>query len=622
MTLKAADEVDDLPEDFNHARITHMAEAAIERLLTSTMVSLSATVVLAYDTILTIPDEVSYEMGVVLCVNQRHEKPDQLEYIWFSKWSVGKLLYIAGRYPVLAFFLLDEIYEVKYWGPNAYNISILISYTFMTIGIPYSDVPNGSEKLAEAILTKLGFASLMIYDGLMFILILIRTFHEGRKTRARILTILFRDGMIYYTVIFALSAVNLLKATSPDQFKGSLIGSLAPTLLAAQSIGASHIILNLRKYAYRSQMLTSVQLTSIRYSERRTILDEFMFSQATAPDDNELRSLSLDDAGSFPGGLHTKKSRPRSHPHSNRLAVIHTNNPAPTNTPFKLVTNPRTPPPKNDDTPCRDEAAFPVAPAPALPLVTVTVDVDNGVVGVGVNIGVVNDDKDDASDADGGLTDGADSGGGTVLNPPVGGGDAGDGEGGGEGEPGPGVKMEVTTVVNVVVMGWGGCVLVCLLSRFISHRVEEGETYPYPYPYPYRKAKMLVDPTPRVAGYGGNGNAQQAEGEKGRRETLCQHILPSGAASQSRWDPTSSWTRGTGKRLTCRCMELDERWDVHSGAASRLSSRRRTLKDAVDGAVDSVPLSGDLRENDSGNGDEDEKRLSPEQQFRLHQEAT
>ncbi|TDL14143.1 hypothetical protein BD410DRAFT_797318 [Rickenella mellea] len=79
------------------------------------------------------------------------------------------------------------------------------------------------------------------------------------------------------------------------------------------------------------------------------------------------------------------------------------------------------------------------------------------IVGVGVNMGVkpVNDDGgDDVSDADKGLTDGAESGGGRVLSPPVGGGDAGDDGGGGE--VGPGVKMDVMTVVYVVVIGWGG----------------------------------------------------------------------------------------------------------------------------------------------------------------------
>ncbi|TDL17149.1 hypothetical protein BD410DRAFT_794621, partial [Rickenella mellea] len=194
---------------------------------TSRVFSLSATVILSYDAILNFPE----------C----------LEYIWFSKWSVGKVLYVAGRYPVVAFFLLNEIYTLGNWGiftfssdmiyvrtwllwifsfplqttlslrtlaiwgrdwkaavvlgvgAAIYNISVLVSYILLSI---ISDVEFFPEKLG--LLMKLGFVSLMFYDGVMFILILIRTIHEGRKTRAKLLAILFRDGMIYYAVIFAL----------------------------------------------------------------------------------------------------------------------------------------------------------------------------------------------------------------------------------------------------------------------------------------------------------------------------------------------------------------------------------------------------------------------------------
>ncbi|TDL17164.1 hypothetical protein BD410DRAFT_843863 [Rickenella mellea] len=308
------------------------------------------------------------------------KSPDQLEFIWFSKWSVGKVLYVAGRYPVVALFLLNEIYILGYgssitlfvatghisnnmpyartwllwicsfplqselqssschylqsndilqatlslralaiWGRDwkaavvlgvgaaIYNISVLVSYILLTIPLPY--VEFSPSKLGA--LMKLGFISLMFYDGVMFSLILIRTVNEGRKTRAKILAILFRDGMIYYAIILgitvsslpwsifdkpytALSAANLLMANSLAEFEVTLVGYLAPTVLAAQSIGASHIILNLRKYAYNNHILTSVQLSSIRYLERRTILDEFMFSQPTVPDDNELAVIERD----------------------------------------------------------------------------------------------------------------------------------------------------------------------------------------------------------------------------------------------------------------------------------------------------------------------------------------
>ncbi|TDL14674.1 hypothetical protein BD410DRAFT_845835 [Rickenella mellea] len=146
---------------------------------------------------------------------------------------------------------------------TTYNICVLVSYILLSKWFRY--VPN---PLLEPLLecysgvtgftvttTKLGFSSLMVYDGVMFILILIKTVREGRKSRARILTILFRDGMIYYAVLFALSIADLIATTLP-RFEVTLVGSLAPALLAAQSIGASHIILNLRKYSFTDENLT------------------------------------------------------------------------------------------------------------------------------------------------------------------------------------------------------------------------------------------------------------------------------------------------------------------------------------------------------------------------------
>ncbi|TDL14145.1 hypothetical protein BD410DRAFT_278208 [Rickenella mellea] len=294
----------------------------------------TASTVLAYDAILNLPDE--------------------LEYIWGSTWSVGKVLYVAGRYPVLALFLFNEVYTLGDWGfypfvvffvlnkrseltchssivvvnvrtwiswiPSfplqitlslrtlaiwggdrkaavvlgvaaaTYNISVLVSYILLTIQLP--NVQTIPER--QGGLMKLGFGTLMFYDGVMFILILMKIVQGGRETRAKILTILFRDGVIYYAVILALNAANLMVATSSTAFDFTLVGPLVPTLLVAQSIGASHIILNLRKHAYASQALPSIQLSSIRYQERRTIMDEFRFSEPTAPDDIDLTEFERD----------------------------------------------------------------------------------------------------------------------------------------------------------------------------------------------------------------------------------------------------------------------------------------------------------------------------------------
>ncbi|TDL13871.1 hypothetical protein BD410DRAFT_903195 [Rickenella mellea] len=182
-------------------------------------------------------------------------------------------------------------------GAATYNISVLVCNILLEKWFRYVPHPLLETLLdcysevtgPTAVVTILGFASLMFYDSVMFILISTRTVHEGRKTRSRILTILFRDGVIYYAILFgivislllililtsdipyaALSVTNLLIATSLPQFEVTLVGSLAPELLNCGAI-------------YRPG-----QLSSIRYLERRTILDEFTFPPQTVSDDNEV----------------------------------------------------------------------------------------------------------------------------------------------------------------------------------------------------------------------------------------------------------------------------------------------------------------------------------------------
>ncbi|TDL19816.1 hypothetical protein BD410DRAFT_397963 [Rickenella mellea] len=58
-------------------------------LRTSRVISLSSTVVLAYDIILTFPEEV--------------------DYVWSAQWSTGKFLYLSCRYPVVLLFILSEM---------------------------------------------------------------------------------------------------------------------------------------------------------------------------------------------------------------------------------------------------------------------------------------------------------------------------------------------------------------------------------------------------------------------------------------------------------------------------------------------------------------------------------
>ncbi|TDL19830.1 hypothetical protein BD410DRAFT_873656 [Rickenella mellea] len=268
------------------------------------------------------------------CTNVRR----QVQCIWRGKWTSGKVLYIAGRYPIFFMGVIWEIYNmglgshnfdlsghaillhlvcfssqplggwmcqipmqiilvlrtVAIWERNRkvtfllvvgaliHNVSALTSNIVLTRSIRYHPDPAMQALLAcysgftgiSIVWSKLGFAALMLFDTIMFSLILTKTVQDGRSTHTRLIPILFRDGAIYYAVLFALSIANIAVANSANLKASTLEGALSPALVVAHSIGASHVVLNLRKYSYGGQMPTE-QISGIQYMERLTIIDEF-----------------------------------------------------------------------------------------------------------------------------------------------------------------------------------------------------------------------------------------------------------------------------------------------------------------------------------------------------------
>ncbi|TDL18604.1 hypothetical protein BD410DRAFT_806462 [Rickenella mellea] len=123
---------------------------------------------------------------------------------------------------------------------------------------PLQDCYSGIMEISSTV-AKFDFGALMIFDC--------------TKTRARVLGVLLRD---------VLSVVNLLLTTFLPLKRITLMGSLAPALVTAQSIGASHIILNLRSY-FSEMRQPSEFHSGMSFAERPTILDELSWQRG--PDD-------------------------------------------------------------------------------------------------------------------------------------------------------------------------------------------------------------------------------------------------------------------------------------------------------------------------------------------------
>ncbi|TDL19813.1 hypothetical protein BD410DRAFT_830082 [Rickenella mellea] len=272
--------------------------------------SLSAMVALLYDVILSFPDEV--------------------QYVWRAPSSWGKMLYFASRYPIPISYIVWEMYimgfgvslpnvcdfmlffttwslwmitfplqivlglrTIAIWerdrrvtalvvlGTVAYNITLLIGDVLLSRQYHYHAQPILEPVLGcysgvfgvSPTLTKIVYSALMAYEGILFVLILSKAVRSHRIGRGQLIIILLRDGAMYYAAIFAFSIANVILTDFVSLTRIMLSAALAPAMLAAQSIGACHIILNLRKYSYYQG-----RYASIRTPERRTLLEELSTS--------------------------------------------------------------------------------------------------------------------------------------------------------------------------------------------------------------------------------------------------------------------------------------------------------------------------------------------------------
>ncbi|TDL19814.1 hypothetical protein BD410DRAFT_873635 [Rickenella mellea] len=295
MSHSPANELQELLDAVGDLRIT--------RANATKALSLSAMVALLYDVILSFPDEV--------------------QYIWRAPSSWGKTLYFASRYPIPAMYIVWELYIMGF-GVSLPNHQLTVVLGLRTIAIWERDrrivalvvlgtvVYNITVLIGDALLSRQyhcssfsRLISTMLSDYIRISIgidhaqpmNLIRLDIEQSRAqppfadqigRGQLIIILLRDGAMYYAAIFGnlTPQLNYLESNKSSIYAGfsivnviltyfvsltriMLSNALAPAMLAAQSVGACHIILNLRKYSYRQG-----RYGSIRTPERRTLWEE------------------------------------------------------------------------------------------------------------------------------------------------------------------------------------------------------------------------------------------------------------------------------------------------------------------------------------------------------------
>ncbi|TDL14683.1 hypothetical protein BD410DRAFT_902944 [Rickenella mellea] len=247
---------------------------------------LASYVAFAYDTVLTIGEEVT---------------PLIVDLIWPTRWSIGKFLFFFNRYPLLLELILylyfslatrpphnvcKVIYIMDTWSILVFGIAVQMVLALRTyalwnhnrkvllilclaiVGVDvvavwalsgYAtpklltiyDLPdsNGCFAALPANTIKRAtvlYAVLTAFDTLVFALTLTRVLAYFRKDLTPLPRVLLRDGVLYYGIICTMNVTNLAFLVGLSETRWNLLRIMPLAQRMVMAMFSSRIILNLR----------------------------------------------------------------------------------------------------------------------------------------------------------------------------------------------------------------------------------------------------------------------------------------------------------------------------------------------------------------------------------------
>ncbi|KLO18748.1 hypothetical protein SCHPADRAFT_924988 [Schizopora paradoxa] len=226
---------------------------------------------------------------------------DEINFIWTQKWTSGKIVYILTRYwgvldsiaiMIYIFFPLSApdsckaVYNLvawtakpgviicsmvfvfrtyAIWGRSLYVLAYLsliqVVYIFVLVfsliqsneylTFPLSPIPNivpcmptpGNNKLFIL------FCYNMIFEFNVLCLSLYKKFFHWRGGSTRIIHTLYRDGVLYFAVLFSISLANVILVVTMFASRSPYYLFLVAIQDVLHTILTSRILLNLRKAA-------------------------------------------------------------------------------------------------------------------------------------------------------------------------------------------------------------------------------------------------------------------------------------------------------------------------------------------------------------------------------------
>ncbi|KLO09661.1 hypothetical protein SCHPADRAFT_943473 [Schizopora paradoxa] len=237
----------------------------------------SAVVLLLYDTIINLPDEI--------------------DFIWYHGWSVGKVLYILTRYScffdavVVLWYSFSTslssescriLYEMTNWSMTVGVIMCQVVFIIRTYAIWGKNnlilaylsavevtavvasiielnqsnrsvifVPSPSQAIVPCV-PILGnnklficFSIVMVVELNILCLSLIKGFSQWKRESTPLVHTLYRDGVVYFAVLFSISLMNLIFVLKT--FNTPYFYIVAEPQRVFHSVLASRVIINVRK---------------------------------------------------------------------------------------------------------------------------------------------------------------------------------------------------------------------------------------------------------------------------------------------------------------------------------------------------------------------------------------
>ncbi|KAJ8515770.1 hypothetical protein ONZ45_g6859 [Pleurotus djamor] len=211
---------------------------------------------------------------------------DEIQYVWSTPWGLGKVLFFLTRgWICVAGLLVAEVIMVlRVWA--IYNQSrkmgvflIISALTCIIIGgIMYGvfvkstaiDTSSGFRELtslrgcrfsAESNTSYISFLLLMTFEMLMLLLTILKGINDlGPKlnlssSTSSFLFKFYQDGVLYYTVLSAISLANVIVLLVADRHLAIILVS---PQCALHSIFSARILLRLREDAHRRDQIPTL----------------------------------------------------------------------------------------------------------------------------------------------------------------------------------------------------------------------------------------------------------------------------------------------------------------------------------------------------------------------------